>query len=121
VDPVDIAPRNGTQSFRVAETLTWSEIAERVAGFRQSFAGFACGRKALRSRRSHPVPRWLGTTAHPTSHVALNVSNKIVGMQALHDDDNRPLFLAVEATAQGVVKPLIHGPAAGFGQGVVRL
>ena len=51
----------------------------------------------------------------------LNVSNKIVGMQALHDDDNHPLFLAVEATAQSVVKPLIHGPAAGFRQGVVRL
>jgi hypothetical protein len=51
----------------------------------------------------------------------LNVSNQIVGMQALHDDDNRPLFLAVEAAAQGVVKPLIHGPAAGFRQSVVRL
>ena len=51
----------------------------------------------------------------------LNVSNKIVCMQALRDDDNCPLFLAVEATAQGVVKPLIHGPAAGFRQGVVRL
>ena len=51
----------------------------------------------------------------------LNVSNKIVAMQTLRDEDNRPPFLAVEATAQGVVKPLVHGPAAGFRQGVVRL
>src|SRR5450631_1920520 len=51
----------------------------------------------------------------------LNVGDKIVFMQALHDDDNSPIFLAVEATTRSVVIPVIHGPAAGFRQGVVRL
>src|SRR5450759_719527 len=51
----------------------------------------------------------------------LNVGDKIVFMQALHDDDNSPIFLAVEAAARSVVIPFLQGPAAGFRQGVVRL
>jgi hypothetical protein len=38
----------------------------------------------------------------------LNVGDKIVFMQALHDDDNSPIFLAVEAAARSVVIPFLE-------------
>ena len=58
---------------------------------------------------------------HIPQLVFLNVSNKIVGMEALHDDDDRSRLLAVQATAHSIIMPLIHRPTTRFREGFVRL
>src|SRR5262249_1554301 len=49
-----------------------------------------------------------------------DVSNKIVGMQSLHDNDNCSSFLTVETAAQSVVVPLVYGAPTRFGHSVAR-
>ena len=51
----------------------------------------------------------------------LNVSSKVIGMQSLHDDYDRPFLLAVKTAAQSVVVPIVHRLAAGFGQCLIGL
>jgi hypothetical protein len=42
-----------------------------------------------------------------------HVAHQIVLVQAVHDQDDRPLLLVVEAAVEGVVEPLVGGAAMG--------
>src|SRR6516225_3594415 len=58
---------------------------------------------------------------HVPGLALLDVSNKIVGMQALHYNDDCARLLIVEAAPERVVVPVVNRTAPGFRQGVIRL
>ena len=42
----------------------------------------------------------------------LNVGDKVVGVQSLHDDNNGTLFLSIETAPQCVVEPFVYALAS---------
>ena len=60
-------------------------------------------------RKAHDVPILL------RQHVA----DQIVLVQPVHDQDDGPLLLVVEAAVEGVVEPLVGGPPVGLRQGLL--